>query len=280
MGIRWVAAVLLCLGCVLLVARVGEWLEKDRRETEVPQVGIAGYDYPADQRSLNPDQITEAVAGNSPSNPWNVAQHWNRKIFLTVRHDDRNRIRLGESWIQYLAGWIYEPLSRPILPDRIANRRAGICSEVGTLLQDRLRQAGITTRFVGLGGHVVLEAKIGEQWQMLDPDYGVASSQSVATLAASAKSRSQPWKRLEADLQTGGFPEGRIEQYRQILLADQNHQLLPPGQPISPRLSLFAQVTGWLSPVLAILMMLFGGILLSYSYRQSGPAITPATPDE
>lgn len=63
--------------------------------------------------------------------------------------------------------WIYDPLVT------LNSLGWGLCSNVASLYARIARAAGHESRVWGLGGHVVPEIRVGDDWQMYDPDLGV-----------------------------------------------------------------------------------------------------------
>lgn len=63
--------------------------------------------------------------------------------------------------------WIYDPLVT------LNSLGWGLCSNVASLYARIARAAGYEARVWGLGGHVVPEIRVGDDWQMFDPDLGV-----------------------------------------------------------------------------------------------------------
>lgn len=49
----------------------------------------------------------------------------------------------------------------------------GFCDDMSSALHWIWRELGMEARVVGLGGHVVAEVRVGDRWEMYDPDYGV-----------------------------------------------------------------------------------------------------------
>ena len=53
-------------------------------------------------------------------------------------------------------------------------RGLGLCSQHAIIVSGILNEAGIQTKMIGLSGHVVATANVGDdKWIILDPDYGV-----------------------------------------------------------------------------------------------------------
>lgn len=280
------AVLLVVSGAVLFLGWVGEqFLDTDSPLPDRPTApdgsnndhlkeGVAGYHYSViSQSDWGKRRRQQLRAYQQTQDRGQLAKDLNEGVFQLLRHDDRNRIRWSENWIQWLLGQLYSPAARPQLPAQITLRQAGLCSEAATVLQNELQIAGIPTRIVGLSGHVVLEYQEQERWKMLDPDYGLATDRSVADLARAAAEGSDDWRNLAEQLTQRGFSSKAIQDYQTILGSPADNQTLPVDAPINPRLTLMAAWTQWLSPLLALVMAWLGARFLLKQVNR--PAATP-----
>jgi hypothetical protein len=68
---------------------------------------------------------------------------------------------------------------------RALERGVGLCSQHAIILAGILNEKGITSKIIGLSGHVVLTAQVDEEsneWWVLDPDYGVVIPYDLDTI--------------------------------------------------------------------------------------------------
>jgi len=172
----------------------------------------------------------------------------NHFVFRNTTHDITRQITPTENWIQWIAGQYYSPLLRTQNPKLLASLGRGDCSERAAVLQWLLQRNGISSRFVGLGGHVVLEAQVDGTLWTLDPDYGLVFPLAVQALSEEA---SVP---LRTGLQQAGVDPTSTLNYESILSSTHDNVYLPWDAPLSPRLRAFEELCEWLlwcSPVVA-----------------------------
>lgn len=258
-GKKVLAISLILLGLGLLSSLAWEKVFKGQKTLAINPEGIPGYDYPL----LKPGEFQQEVGQHrhfyrDAGMDRELVRTLNRSVFEAICHDDGNQITLGENWIQYVAGWFYSPLRRPQLPFEIEVRGAGICSEACTVLQAHLAEAGISSRFVGLSGHVVLEAEADGQWIYLDPDFGVSAPVSADQMVQAAAEDQPRWQQLRAKLSQLGFSPETIANYRHCLATEEDNVTLPVNQPLSPRLYWFAWFTVRVSPLVALVFVWLG----------------------
>jgi len=218
--------------------------------------GVPGYEYPMlepaqflEQRQLVREDHRAAEAAGRADAAVQTARRLNDLVFKTLAHRDNVRVRWRDNWLQAFAGWFYRPLAEPQLPRQILWRRAGLCSDACQLLQHELQAVGIESAFVGLSGHVVLRVRCGERQCWADPDFGIFLERDVEDLVENAEP-------LARALEQRGYSEPQIRLYRALVQDPAGHRLLPPDQPLSPRLYRFAwhaRYMIWLLPLLLIL---------------------------
>lgn len=193
------------------------------------------------------------VASSGISNTESILIKTNDFVHHNTTHDVTRQIHPSENWIQWIAGQFYSPLLRTQNPKLLAAVGRGDCSERAAILQWLLHRNGISSRFVGLGGHVVLEAKADGKLWTLDPDYGLVFPIGVQPLSESA---STP---LQICLIQAGVDPQRTRNYEAILTSTQDNVYLPWNTPISPRLRAFEELCDWLlwcSPAVAWIAIL------------------------
>ncbi|MDJ0786865.1 MAG: hypothetical protein QNK05_08640 [Myxococcota bacterium] len=101
----------------------------------------------------------------------------------------------GGARVPLLENWVLHGLGR-LNPERYGayefqhparglERGFGLCSQQAMIVADLLSEAGIETEVLGLGGHVVTEARLGdERTLLLDADYGVVVPYSLKDVEA------------------------------------------------------------------------------------------------
>jgi hypothetical protein len=185
-------------------------------------------------------------------------------IHAGTRHSDGRRIRCTEDWLQWSLGLFYEPLSHTqdtslLLKDGLAS-----CAERAQILKTLAETAGLPCRFVGLQGHVVLEVQQDGVWRYADADYGVCFAVGVEELA-----RPEALPDVARQLADRGHDAQRVALYLHLLGTQEDNQVLPVGEPISPRLYWIEQtchVLRWQIPSLTILV----GMVLRLLFRRTG----------
>ena len=174
-------------------------------------------------------------------------------VHQVVSHDVNREIQPWENWVQWVAGQFYSPLLRTQNPRWIVSGGRGDCSESAAVLQAILIQLGIDSRFVGLGGHVVLEAECQDICHTLDPDYGIVFPCSTEQLSFQLSNPDSGW------LHEFGVDEPSAVRYREIVCSREDNIALPWNAPISPRLKVFEDLCAalvWLTPVFAWICVL------------------------
>lgn len=100
------------------------------------------------------------------------------------------RVPIWENYILWAMSWLtpipeYDRYNFVDISRSIA-RGIGICGGASMLMSELLADEGIEHRMVTVPGHVMIEARIGSNWQIYDPDFGVATGLSVDEAMADA----------------------------------------------------------------------------------------------
>lgn len=101
-----------------------------------------------------------------------VAHYWDAKGADTYNL----RVPFSENFILHILGRTWKGrFLRYEFSDhaKALERGVGLCSQHVVILAGYLAENGVESRIVYIDGHVVLIARNGEQWWLLDPDYGV-----------------------------------------------------------------------------------------------------------
>jgi len=174
------------------------------------------------------------------SNPEEVLRVSNEFVFHNTQHDPDRHIQIWENWVQWIAGQFYSPILRTQDPRLLAAYGKGDCSERSGILQWILAEQGIASRFVGLGGHVVLEAEAAGCLWTLDPDYGVLFPFGVEAMCEAS---ALPIQLL---LSQCGIEDQRAITYEAILRSADDNVFFPWNSALSPRLKIAERVFLWL----------------------------------
>lgn len=162
-------------------------------------------------------------------------------------HNSTRYIRLHENWVQWFAGLLYEPLRRTQNTDLLIAGKNAECSERAQILKTIAEEFGHQCRFVGLGGHVVLEVSSESDWQVADPEFGLTFPVNVTQLANESQ---QP--AIESALRSRDINEDQIADYVQIIQSQEDNVRLPIGEALSPRLKIIEDTCGWLAWIIPI----------------------------
>lgn len=168
-------------------------------------------------------------------------------VHSITEHCQGRQLELWESWPQWLLGQFYSPLLRTQNPLWIVSGGRGDCSERSAVLQDLLACQGIPSRFVGLGGHVVLEAKSDEETWILDPDYGLSIQSGLEELLGQGEGELAAW------LVDQGIVPSKSLEYERMVRTVQDNVALGWNQPLSPRLKSIeslCELGVWVVPLL------------------------------
>ena len=234
-------------GCVL--ALIGAFLL-------VVHVSGVVLDYSNRSAPHQEGPIQEYISNMQRGAPFDLTEATGR-IYQGTTHSVERRIAFSENWLHWTLGLLYAPLTRT--QDTKHLLRVGLtdCSERSQILKTLAERAGHDCRFVGLGGHVVVEVKTSAGWQVADPDYGVAYPVGIAALQDET---STPL--VVQSLSAAGYPPPTIERYLAIVQSADDNVVLPLGSPLSPRLHRVEQACSWLAIVIPLGCLLAGIAML------------------
>ena len=112
-------------------------------------------------------QHVKEMAGPKPSNA-QLAQA--ADMFVRERFaDGYSHFRFDQNWLAYLAGFIWDDLRVPVLPDAILKYRRGACSQQAIVFQAIMARFGIEYASVLFPGHFASAARINRDWIYFDP---------------------------------------------------------------------------------------------------------------
>jgi len=175
------------------------------------------------------------------------------RIYEGTTHSDGRRIAITENWLQWTLGHLYAPLARTQNTELLLAGGLVNCSERSQILKSLAEEAGLTCRFVGLSGHVVLEVETPTGWRVADPDYGVVYPMGIAEWQHES---SAPL--IDQVLSAAGYPEPTIEHYLQIVHSASDNVVLPLGSALSPRLDRVERACRWLATAIPLGCLLLG----------------------
>lgn len=171
----------------------------------------------------------------------------NLYVHSITEHCPQRDMEAWENWPQWILGQFYSPILRTQNAHWIVSGGRGDCSERAAVLQDLLKAYRVQSRFIGLGGHVVLEAQSQQGTWLLDPDYGVSLSHSIEELASWDANTLAPW------LEEQGVPSSKSQEYASLLTTREDNVTLAWGEPLSPRLKrveAMCELLVWVVPML------------------------------
>ena len=194
-------------------------------------------------------QTTRALASNTLEKGSIGAnlRHANHYVHMITEHCQSRDLAPWENWAQWILGQFYSPLMRTQNPVWIVYGGKGDCSERSAVLQDLLWAQGIQSRFIGLGGHVVLEAQSQTETWILDPDYGLAIKTGIDEFENQASGELSGW------LVGQGIAPCESLEYEQIVGSKDDNVRLDWNVPLSPRLKKvesLCEIAVWLVPLL------------------------------
>jgi hypothetical protein len=135
--------------------------------------------------TLSVDETYDKIARKKDESDKDYIFRLNKVIYngLAFYWDDEGiekyhlRIPFWENWLLYLASFIRPDIYRKY---EYANymkaieRGVGLCSQHALIMTGILEDEGIPAKIIGMGGHVVLSAKVHDNsWYVIDPDFGV-----------------------------------------------------------------------------------------------------------
>jgi hypothetical protein len=202
-------------------------------------------------------QHVKEMAGPKPSTA-QVAQA--ADTFVRERFaDGYSHLRFDQNWIAYLAGFVWDDLRAPVLPDAILKYRRGACSQQAIVFQAILERFGIEYASVLFPGHYASAARIDRNWIYFDPHL------------EADQSRLWPVSALRtAEGQRAIY--GDRPQYAYIQSIAAQSRLVDINRFPAPQAAIFHNVTGFLSTFGWIFFLLFWAITgLGAPRREQGP---------
>lgn len=131
----------------------------------------------------------------SAINSVDEAVHYVRVILGTGPHSERQiaeaaatlvrkrffhgfaEFRPCDDWLAYLAGYVWDDLRQPVLPDHVLMFRRGACNQQSMVFQAIVARFGLDYASVGFpamhgpdSGHFAAAVRIGGEWQLFDAD--------------------------------------------------------------------------------------------------------------
>lgn len=163
-------------------------------------------------------------------------------VYKGTKHESTRVIQFHENWVQWLASFAYEPLQRTQNTELLIEGQMAECSERAQILKTIAEDFGYSCRFVGLGGHVVLEVAEDGDWRVADPEFGITFPVDVTRLASPLQEPA-----IVESLRSRGVNDEQIANYLSILQSQEDNCRLPIGESISPRLKMLEDGCGWLA---------------------------------
>jgi len=82
-----------------------------------------------------------------------------------------------DDWLAYLAGYVWDDLRQPVVPDHVLMFRRGACNQQSMVFQAIVARFGLDYASVGFpamqgpdSGHFAAAVRIGGEWQLFDAD--------------------------------------------------------------------------------------------------------------
>lgn len=163
-------------------------------------------------------------------------------VYNGTKHESTRVIQFHENWVQWLASFAYHPLRRTQNTELLIEGQTAECSERAQILKTIAEDFGYSCRFVGLGGHVVLEVADDGDWRVADPEFGITFPVDVTRLASPLQEPA-----IVESLRSRGINDEQIANYLSILQSEEDNCRLPIGEAISPRLRMLEDACGWLA---------------------------------
>jgi hypothetical protein len=257
---------LLFMGTALLgLDLAGLLLEPPSSEpTLVPQAQqVAGFHYSV---SSNAELLRRLSA---PDGVFSL-EATNDLVAMTIRHVEDRRLAIYENPLMWMAGKLYDPLSRTQNPYKVAKGAEGLCSEAALVLTAIAKLHGVPARLVGLSGHVVSEIKTPQGWRVADPDFGITFPATVRDLEGP---KGPPM--IEQALRSRGYDEAAVKHYVRVFQTASDNVAAPIHAPLSPRLAKLEACAEWLNWILPIAFLAVGMLLLGRSRRFRNEAPLP-----
>lgn len=197
------------------------------------------------------------IAGPKPSTA-EIAQA--ADTFVRERFaDGYSRFRFDQNWLAYLAGFVWDDLRVPVLPDAILKHRRGACSQQAIVFQAILERFGIEYASVLFPGHYASAAHVDRQWIYFDPHLEADQSRLWPVSA----------------LRTAEGPKaiyGNRPQYAYIQSIAGRAKLADVNRFPAPRGAAFETVTSYLSKFGWIIFLIFWAITRTYVSRRTATA--------
>ena len=182
------------------------------------------------------------------------------------------RVPLTENYLLYAASYVHPKrfLKYEFADYRKAvERGVGLCSQHAIVAAEILRQKGISTRIIGLTGHVVATARVDDgknEWWILDADYGVVIPHHIEDIEK-APGIVAPYYRAR------GYDEDVVATLVEIYGKEGN--VVHPGEGAPG----YTPKKYWGETLIYVLVWLIPLALMLPALRQIFRRRTPATPD-
>lgn len=177
----------------------------------------------------------------------------NDLVARTIRHVEDRRLAFYENPLMWMAGKVYDPLSRTQNPHKIARGARGLCSEAALVLTAIAKLNGVPARLVGLNGHVVSEIETLQGWRVADPDYGITFPATLHELEGPA---GPPM--IEQALRSKGYDNATVRRYVEVFQTASDNEVAPIHAPLSPRLAKVEACSEWLNWIVPIAFLAIG----------------------
>lgn len=249
---------LLVLGSGLLVTNIaGLFLAPPSAQPSlVPEVQqVAGFHYSIGSTA----ELLRRLS--TPAGEFSL-EETNELVARTIRHVEDRRLAIYENPLMWIAGKLYDPLSRTQNPRRIAIGAQGLCSEAALVLAAIAKLNGVPARLVGLNGHVVAEVQTPQGWRVADPDFGVTYPATVHELEGPAGPAM-----IDHALRSKGYDDAAVSRYVEAFQTASDNVVAPIHTPLSPRLAQVEGLTEWLNWLVAIAFLAVGTLHLRKAQR-------------
>lgn len=187
----------------------------------------------------------------------------NDLVAKTIRHVEDRRLAIYENPLMWMAGKLYDPLSRTQNPHKIAEGAQGLCSEAALVLTAIAKLHGVRARLVGLNGHVVSEIETPQGWRVADPDFGITFPATVHELEGPA---GPPM--IEQALRSKGYDDDAVEHYVKVFQTASDNVVAPIHAPLSPRLAKVEACAEWLNWMVPIAFLAVGTLRFRKTQRR------------
>lgn len=127
----------------------------------------------------------------------------------------------------------------------------GLCSQHAIIFNNILRDQGITSRILALGGHVLNEALIDGVWKVYDPDYNVVFGVSLSELESNPQKVYQTYRKA-------GRPEDEAKHWQEVFGSDADNWHSPTSDSYAPWGSVIEKASFLLIWILPLIFIIFG----------------------